>query len=127
MLVMSLLILAIDLLQDIMNLLLEVLDPFIEFGYFFCLNLSVGALCQGSWNGQSYISGGQWIGPQTHMKRVVANRAMEGSIIAMLNIWEALIPCKWMLRVVHAQDMHNHPIDHLSLSICLGMKGSQFG
>jgi hypothetical protein len=72
----------------------------------------------------------QW-GPmartQAHLKRVVANRAMEGFVIAMLNIWKALIPSTWMLGVVHAQDLHNHPVDHFHLSICLGVKGSRFG
>jgi hypothetical protein len=32
-----------------------------------------------------------------------------------------------MLGVVHAQDMHDHPIDDLCLSINLGVEGSGFG
>jgi hypothetical protein len=39
--------------------------------------------------------------PQAHLKRVMANRAMEGSIVAMLNIRKALIPCVWMFGIVH--------------------------
>jgi hypothetical protein len=47
---------------------------------------------------------------------------VKGSIITMLNINKAMIPCAWMLGVVHSRDMHNHPIDYLCLSIGLGWK-----
>jgi hypothetical protein len=63
MMVMPFLILGIGLLQDIMNLFLEVMDLFIEFGWYVCLGLSVGRLYRGSWNGKSYINGGQWLEP----------------------------------------------------------------
>jgi hypothetical protein len=124
MLVMSLLILAINLLQDIMNLLLEVLDLFNNFSWYVCLGLSMGGLCRGRWNKQSYINGGQRLEPQAYLKRAMANGSMKGSVIAMLNIWKALIPCTWMLGVVHPHDMHNPFVDHLCFSICLGMEGS---
>jgi hypothetical protein len=42
MLVMSLLVLGISLLKDVMNLLLEVLDPFNKFGCTICLGLECG-------------------------------------------------------------------------------------
>jgi hypothetical protein len=45
----------------------------------------------------------------------------------MLNIGKTLIPCAGVLGIVHAQDMHDHPIDDLSLAICLGVEGSGFG
>jgi hypothetical protein len=32
-----------------------------------------------------------------------------------------------MLGIVHAQDMHDHPIDDLGLAIRLGVEGSGFG
>jgi len=63
---------------------------------------------------------------QSHLKRVVANRATKGSIVTMLNIGKAIIPCMWMFGVVHFKDMQNHPID-LCLSISLGVEGSLFG
>jgi hypothetical protein len=47
-------------------------------------------------------------------------------VVTVLNIGETLIPCTWMLRVVHAQDVHNHPIDNLCLVICLGVESSGF-
>jgi hypothetical protein len=91
MLVMSLLILGIGLLQDIMNLLLEVLDPFKKFGFSVYLGLIMGGLHWGRWNEHSYINGGQWLEPQAHRKRVVSNGVVEGFVIAMLNIWNTLI------------------------------------
>ena len=52
--------------------------------------------------------------------------AMESHVLTMLNIGENLIPCTWMLRVVHVQYVHNHPIDDLCLVICLGVEISGF-
>jgi hypothetical protein len=51
---------------------------------------------------------------------------MESVVVIMLNIGETIIPCMWMLRVVHAQDMHNHLIDDLCLVVCLGVESSGF-
>jgi hypothetical protein len=51
---------------------------------------------------------------------------MESPIVTILDIWETLIPCIGMLRIVHAQDVHNHPIDDLGLDIGLGMERSGF-
>jgi hypothetical protein len=52
---------------------------------------------------------------------------MEGSIGDLLNIRKALIPCAWILGFVHSQDINDHPIDDLCLSISLGVGGSGFG
>ena len=52
---------------------------------------------------------------------------MQGSIVAMLDIGKTLIPCVGVLGILHAQDMHYHPIDDLSLAIHLGVEGSGFG
>jgi hypothetical protein len=51
---------------------------------------------------------------------------MESPIVTMLNIGETLIPYMWMLRVVHAQDVHNHLIDNLCLAICLRVESNGF-
>jgi hypothetical protein len=51
---------------------------------------------------------------------------MERPVVIFLNIGETLIPCTWMLRVVHAQDVHNHLIDDLCLIIGLGVERSGF-
>jgi hypothetical protein len=45
----------------------------------------------------------------------------------MLDIRKDLIPCAWMLGVVHAQDMDDHPIENLYMSIGLRVEGSGFG
>jgi hypothetical protein len=45
----------------------------------------------------------------------------------MLNIGKTLIPCVGVLGIVHVHNMHDHPIDDLSLAICLGVESSGFG
>jgi hypothetical protein len=52
--------------------------------------------------------------------------AMESPIVIVLNIGEALIPCTWILRVVHARDVHNHLIEDLYLVISLGVESIGF-
>jgi hypothetical protein len=52
---------------------------------------------------------------------------MQGSVVAMLNIGETLIPCARVLGIIHAQDMHDHSIYDLGLAICLGVEGHGFG
>jgi hypothetical protein len=47
---------------------------------------------------------------------------MERPIITTLNIGETLVPCTLMLRIVHGQDVHDHPIDDLCLVFCLGVE-----
>jgi hypothetical protein len=112
-------ILGIGFLQNIMNLLLDVLDSLDKFGYSINLGLSMGGLCLCKCNGQSYVNVGQWLEPQAHLKRVVANRVVEGFVVAMLNIRKALIPCAWMFIILHPQDTNNHHVDNLCLSISL--------
>jgi hypothetical protein len=51
---------------------------------------------------------------------------MQGSIVAMLDIGRALIPCARVLGIIHAKDMHNHSIHDLGLAIFLGVKGRGF-
>ena len=60
---------------------------------------------------------------QAQLERVVANRAMEGHVVAMLHITKVLITCGWMFRVVHSQDMHNNTINYLYMTIDLGVEG----
>jgi hypothetical protein len=45
----------------------------------------------------------------------------------MLKKGKILIPCARVLGIVHAQDMHDHPIDNLILAIYLGVESSGFG
>jgi hypothetical protein len=46
--------------------------------------------------------------------------------VTVLEIWETLVPCMGVLRIVHAQDVHNHPIDDIGLAIGLGVERSGF-
>ena len=102
MMIMLLLVLGIGFLHNIMNLLLDVMDVIKTFGFLIILGLRMGGIFMCSYNGQIYVNGGQWLEPQAHLKSVIANRVVEGSIVAMLNILKALIPCMWMLGAVHA-------------------------
>jgi hypothetical protein len=52
---------------------------------------------------------------------------MYASVVTMLNIGKNPIPCVRVLEIVHAQNMHNHPVDDLSLAIHLGVEGHGFG
>jgi hypothetical protein len=124
MLIMALLVLGIGFLQNITNLLLYVLDSFNKFGCSTSLDFSMGIFFMCNYNGYIYVNGGQWLEPQAHLKRVVANRTVEGSIVAMLNTRKALIPCVWMFGIVYPQDMNNHHVDYLCLSIGLWVEGS---
>jgi hypothetical protein len=56
----------------------------------------------------------------------MAGRAMERYVVAMLNIGKTLIPCMQMLRVIHVQYVHNHPIEDLCLAIDLRVEDSEF-
>jgi hypothetical protein len=51
---------------------------------------------------------------------------MERPIVTFLNIGKTLVSCMWILRIVHAQDVHNHLIDNLCLAISLGVESSGF-
>lgn len=48
---------------------------------------------------------------------------MERSVVVVLDIGEAFIPCVWMLQVVHAHIVHDHHVDNLCLAISLGVEG----
>ena len=51
---------------------------------------------------------------------------MESLVVVMLNIGKTLIPCMWMLRVLHAQDVHSHLIEEIYSTIGLGVENSGF-
>jgi hypothetical protein len=52
---------------------------------------------------------------------------MQGSIVAMMDIGKTFIPCARVLGIIHVQDMHNHLIYNLGLTIFLGVEGHGFG
>jgi len=51
---------------------------------------------------------------------------MDGSLVGVLKIRKDLIPCAWILGVVHEKDMYNHPIEYLCISIILRVEGDRF-
>jgi hypothetical protein len=63
---------------------------------------------------------------QPHLKGAMVGGAMEIPIVDVLNIGKNLVPCTWMLRVIHVQDVHNHSIKDLYLAIGLRVEGSGF-
>jgi hypothetical protein len=52
---------------------------------------------------------------------------MYGSVVVVLNIGKNLILGARVLGIIHAQDVHEHPVDNLSLVIRLGVEGSGLG
>jgi hypothetical protein len=56
----------------------------------------------------------------------MADGDIESPFVVVLNIGKNLIACMWILRVLHAQDVHNHLIDDLYLDIGLRVEGSGF-
>jgi hypothetical protein len=120
-LIMELHILSIGFLQNVMDLLVDELNPFNEFGGFFDLALYMGRLCMCGHKGQYDINGTQWLKSQPHLKGDVSGQAMERFVVVVFNIGETLIRCAWILGVVHAKDMNDHTIDNLCLSISLGV------
>ena len=101
MLIMALLVLGIGFLQNIMDLLLDVLNIFNEPGRIvgLCVSMRGFGLC--GCKGKSYINGAQWLKAQAYLKQVVASRAVNSSVVAVLHIGKAVIPCAWMFGVIH--------------------------
>jgi hypothetical protein len=77
--------------------------------------------------GSEISYGTQWLKSQPHLKGAMVGSAMYDSIVIVLNIGKTLIPCAWMLGIVHVQNMHDHLVDDLGLAICLGVEGLGFG
>ena len=60
------------------------------------------------------------------MKWAMDGGDMESPVVTMMNIWETLTPCMWILRVLRVQDVYNHTIDDLCLVISLGVESIGF-
>ena len=84
MLIMALLGLGIGFLQNIMDLLSDVLNLFNELGGFVGLCVSMRRFVLYGCKGKNYINGAQWLKSQAYLKRVVASRAMNSSVVALL-------------------------------------------
>jgi hypothetical protein len=61
-----------------------------------------------------------------HLKGAMVGGDMESPVVVVLKIGKTLIPCTWMLRVIHVKDVHNHLIDDLCLAIGLRVEGNGF-
>jgi hypothetical protein len=123
---MALLVLNIEFLQNLVDLLADVLNPFNESGGFFDRRMIMGRvfLCGGK--RKCKINGSQGLESRTHLKWAMASGAMESLVVTVLNIGKTLVPCMWMLRIVHAQDVKNHLIDDLYLVVGLGVESNGF-
>ena len=102
MLIMALLVFGIGFFQNFMDLLSDVLNLFNEHGGFVSLYVSVRGFNLCGCKGKSYINGAQWLKSQAYLKWVVASRAMNSSIVAMLNIKKVVIPHARMFGVVYS-------------------------
>jgi hypothetical protein len=105
---------------------MDVMNPLNEYGGFFNHRLIMGIFCLCSDKRKCNINGSQGLESQTHLKWDMFGGAMESSVVTVMNIVETLIPCTWLLIIVHVQDVHNHPIDDLCLAFILGVKRSAF-
>jgi hypothetical protein len=123
---MALLVLNIGLLQNILDLLVDVLNPLNESGIFVDHTLIRGRVCLCGGKRKCNINGSQGLESQMHLKWAMAIGTMESPVVTMLDIWKTLVPCTWMLKIVHAQDVHNYLIDDLCLAIYLGMESNGF-
>ena len=52
---------------------------------------------------------------------------MKRSIVDVFHVRKDVILGAWMFGVVHPQDVHDHPIDHLYLAISVRMESNGFG
>jgi hypothetical protein len=127
MLIVALLVLSIIFLKNIMNLLLDVLDSLKKIGFSISLGMSMGGLFLCNFNGKSYANGDQWLELQAHLKRVTANKVVEGSVVAMLNIRKDFIPCVWMFKLYILKIWTIIMFDYLCFSISMWVEGSRFG
>jgi hypothetical protein len=102
MLIMALLVLSIGFLQNLLDLLEDVLNLVNEYGGFIDHILIMGRVCLCGGKRKCNINGSQGLESHTHLKWAMVDGAMESLVVTMLNIRETLIPCMWMLRIVHA-------------------------
>jgi hypothetical protein len=123
---MALLVLSIGFLQNLLDLLADVLNPLNESSGFVDYRLIMRRVCLCSGKRKCNINGSQGLESQTHLKWAMVGGAMEIPVVTVLNIGETLVPCTWMLRIIHAQDVHNHLIDDLCLVVSLGVESSGF-
>ena len=85
-----------------MDLLSDVLNVFNEPSGFvgLCVSMRGFSLC--GCKGKSYINGAQWLKSLAYLKWVVANRAVNSSVVAVFLIRKVVIPCALMFGVVHS-------------------------
>jgi hypothetical protein len=120
------LVLSIGFLQNLMDLMEDASNPLNEYGGFVDLRLNIGRFCLCGCKRWCNISGTQGLESQPHLKWAMAGGVMEILVVTVLNIGETLISCTQTLRVVHAQDVHNHLIYNLCLVVGLGVESSGF-
>ena len=108
MFIMALLVLSIGFLQNLLDLLADVLNPLNESGGFVDHKLIRERFCLCGGKRECNINGSQGLESHPHLKWAMVGGAMESPVVIVLNTGETSIPCTWMLRVVHVQDVHNH-------------------
>ena len=102
MLIMALLVLSVGFLQNIKDLLSDVMNLLNELGGFSDLYVSMRGFVLCGYKGKSYINGAQWLKSQAYLKRVVASRDVNSSVVVVLCIRKDIIPCVWMFGIVHS-------------------------
>ena len=99
---MTLPVLSNGFLQNLLDLLMDVLNSLNESGGFVDRRLIRGRVCLCGGKRNCNINGSQGLESQTHLKWAMDSGTMESPVVTMLEISETLVPCMWVLRIVHA-------------------------
>jgi hypothetical protein len=90
---MVLLILRIGFLQNLLDMLVDVLNPLNESGGFVDRKLIMGRVCLCGGKRKCNINGSQGLESQTHLKWAMAGGTMESHVVTMFDIGETLVTC----------------------------------
>jgi hypothetical protein len=80
----------------------DVLKLLNESGGFFDGRMIMGRVCLCGGKRKHNINGYKRLESQPHLKWAMVDGDMESPFVTMLNIVETLIPCTWIVRVVHS-------------------------
>lgn len=79
-----------------MDLMVDMLHVLNEFVFLINFGMYMSRICMSSCKWYGHINGTWWLESQAHLESIVASRTVESSVIVVLDIWEALIPCVCM-------------------------------
>ena len=121
MLIVSGLCFRISSLQHFMCFLMNVVELISKIQWFFnILLVRVGVIWLCRWNDQ--VDGNWGLKSITDIEWTLSHRTVLSTIVTMLYVWEAFIPCPTMLVVVHAKQLYYQAIHNFRVSVCMRME-----